>query len=299
MGSKTVVNIGDRYNRWTVVGEPFYKEYLNSFPARYVNCVCDCGTEKQVKLAALTSPSKPSISCGCFQKEITRLQLEIVEIGTVFERLTVIENLGLSETKKNTVVVQCSCGSPSFSVRLNAIKQGNTKSCGCLQKEVVSNLVKTHGMTGTSAYGSWQGMKNRCTSPNNCRWDRYGGRGISYPEKWETFDGFWEDMSEGWYAGADIDRIDFNLNYCKENCRWADRDVGNHNKSKAEDCTSEYKGVYYDKARDKWVARINRNGKVHLQKRFNTELEAALAYDNASEEIYGDRPNKTIKGFIP
>ncbi|MNN46651.1 AP2 domain protein [compost metagenome] len=102
-------------------------------------------------------------------------------------------------------------------------------------------------------------------------------------------------MSCGWFEGADIDRIDFDLSYSKDNCRWVNRDIGNHNKSKPQDCTSIFKGVYYDKARDKWVARVNRNGTVYLQKRYNTEIEAALAYDNISEEIYGDRPNKTTR----
>lgn len=88
------------------------------------------------------------------------------------------------------------------------------------------------------------------------------------------------------------------MGYSRENCRWVDRDVGNHNKSKSIG-TSIYKGVYFDKRRGKWVARLSRNGIIHLQKRFESEYSAALAYDDASEEYYGDRPNKTVKGVIP
>lgn len=286
------VKIGDKFNRWTISSEVFYKTFKSGSKAKFVNCVCDCGTESTLRLSALTSPSKPSYSCGCYHREMTVLKNTIVEVlGTVYGRLTVIENLGMIEGK-NKVIVSCSCGSPSFSVRLDAIRGGQTQSCGCLQKEKVMEAITTHGMTGTSAYGSWQGMKNRCESDNNCRWDRYGGRGIAYDPKWKTFEGFWEDMSEGWYEGADIDRIDFDLNYVKENCRWVDRDIGNHNKGKSKG-TSIYKGVYYDKQRDKWTARLNRNGIIYLQKRFQNELDAAIAYDDKSEEVYGDRPNKT------
>lgn len=48
--------------------------------------------------------------------------------------------------------------------------------------------------------------------------------------------------------------------------------------------TSEYKGVCFDKSRGKWLARI---GTRHLG-RFNIETEAAMAYDNAAIERYGE-----------
>ena len=292
MAKEIKVKIGDKFNRWTITSEVFYRTFKSGAKAKFVNCLCECGTESVLRLAALTSPTRPSYSCGCYQREMTVLKNTLIEdIGTVYGRLTVIENLGLVEGK-NRVIVSCSCGSPNFSVRLDAIRSGQTQSCGCFQKEKALEACTKHGMTGTSAYGSWQGMKHRCEKETNCRWDRYGGRGISYPEKWKTFEGFWEDMAIGWYEGADIDRIDFDLDYSKENCRWADRDVGNHNKSKSKG-TSRYKGVYYDKARDKWTARLNRNGVIYLQKRFENEYDAAMAYDDKSEEVYGDRPNKT------
>lgn len=298
------VSIGDNYNRWEIVSEVFYKTFPNGSKAKFVKCRCICGTESTLRLAALTSPSKPSISCGCYHREQVRLLNTVsIAIGTEFGRLIVLENMGMLETDalpRNFVKVLCSCGkTEAFLTRVDGLKDGNTRSCGCLQIEAAIKTFTTHGMSNTSAYGSWQKLRYRCDSPKDPRWDRYGGRGISYPSHWNTFESFWKEMSEGWYEGADIDRIDFDLSYSKENCRWVDRDVGNHNKSKPSNCTSEYKGVYYDKQRDKWTARLNRNGIIHLQQRFNTEHEAALAYDDASEEYYGDRPNKTVKGAIP
>ena len=297
MSTKAIqINIGDKYNRWEVLSDVFYKTFPNGSKAKFVECVCRCGTVSVLRAAALTSPTKPSISCGCYRAEQTSLLNTVkLGVGEKFGRLTVLESLGMEAVgagKRNMVLVSCECGSDPFKIRLDGLKDGNTKSCGCLQKEAVSLVMTTHGMSNTTAYSSWQGMKDRCTNPNNNRWGRYGGRGISYPNDWETFGGFWIDMSEGWYEGADIDRIDFDGNYCKENCRWVNRDVGNHNKSKSLG-TSIYKGVYYDKRRDAWVARLNRNLVIYLQKRFSTEQEAAKAYDDASEQIYGDRPNGT------
>lgn len=297
------VTIGDIYNRWEVISEVFYKKFPGGSTAKFARCKCECGIESTLRLAALTSPSKPSISCGCYRVEQTKLLNTVtLEVGSKVARLTVIENMGMIEIQsvpRNFIKVLCDCGkSEPFLVRLDGLRSGNTKSCGCLQIEVVTENSTTHGMTGTTAYSSWQGMKDRCTNVKNNRWHRYGGRGIDYPPHWIKFESFWDEMSVGWYEGADIDRIDNDLGYSKENCRWVDRDVGNHNKSKSKG-TSIYKGVYWDKTREYWVARLNRNGVIYLQKRFNTEQEAALAYDDASEEYYGDRPNKTIKGAIP
>ena len=77
-----------------------------------------------------------------------------------------------------------------------------------------------HGMVGKPVYYVWQAMLQRCKNPNNPKFHIYGGKGITVDEKWKTFEGFWEDMSEGFEEGLTIDRKDSNLGYNKENCRW-------------------------------------------------------------------------------
>ncbi len=60
------------------------------------------------------------------------------------------------------------------------------------------------------------------------------------------------------------------------------------NARKRSGCSSQYKGVYWDKAARKWKAQIQRNGKREALGRFDDEHRAAQAYNDAAAETFGE-----------
>lgn len=86
------------------------------------------------------------------------------------------------------------------------------------------------------------------------------------------------------------DHIDGNgLNNQRINLRLVTRSQNQWNRSKTDSTvTSQYKGVYYAKDRQKWRAQINANGKRTLLGHFKTEVGAARAYNKAAVELHGE-----------
>ena len=90
--------------------------------------------------------------------------------------------------------------------------------------------------------------------------------------------------------GIGTDHINRNtLDNRRENLRFATQSQNNMNSLKHRDAlTSRFKGVSWQKAREKWMAVIGIDGKYIFLGRFNSEEQAARAYDRAALKHFGE-----------
>lgn len=144
--------------------------------------------------------------------------------GQKFGRLTVLYRLHNHHKKHTYWLCVCECGN-LVEVYGNSLKNGNTKSCGCLHKETISSLNCTHHKSNVKLYKVWNAMKQRCHNKNNKRYKDYGGRGIAVCSEWkDDFMSFYNwALSNGYKDNLTIDRINNNGNYEPNNCRLVDK----------------------------------------------------------------------------
>lgn len=121
------IDIGNRVGRWTVIRE------VRKSGKKYYSCRCDCGEVKDVYYRSIEQGL--SLSCGCLRSELNRdkgVELTGKKIG----KLTV---LCRDAGRDGYWVCLCECGGRK-SIVAKSLREGNTRSCGCIQRGVASKI---------------------------------------------------------------------------------------------------------------------------------------------------------------
>ncbi len=204
-------------------------------------------------------------TCGC----LTKLNNNINDFK-------LIKDLGIIKQARYAIFKCKECNN-NFKTRVTGITTGKTKSCGCLPKH------KTHGLTNTRLYETFQGMKSRCYKKGRKDQKHYYDKNIKICKEWldnsEIF--FKWALRNGYKDNLTIERIDGLKDYSPDNCKFESYHIQATNKPKIMNTnTSGYKGVTFVKTRNKYNARIMINGKRKLIGNYNTAREAGQAYDD-------------------
>jgi hypothetical protein len=150
----------------------------------------------------------------------------ILNPGQKFGRLTVVKFEGSNSRGLRTYKCLCDCGNVGYWTP-GALVSGNTKSCGCLNRDLKSSP-KKHGFARRGSlrrkeYATWRQIISRC-KPHNQKHKYYYDRGIQVYDGWIGEGGFLRFLE---HIGpcppykCSIDRIDNDKGYEPGNVRWA------------------------------------------------------------------------------
>lgn len=140
-----------------------------------------------------------------------------------FSRLTVLDRAN-TDGRRTKWTCRCDCGNTK-KVDAAHLRNGHTRSCGCLQKDHPNHFIHGDGAKGArrgKEYRVWSHMCGRCLNPTDHAYKNYGGRGITVCDEWRSsYPAFLADMGRC-PPGKTLGRINNDLGYSKSNCRWED-----------------------------------------------------------------------------
>jgi hypothetical protein len=126
---------------------------------------------------------------------------------------------------------KCDCGNERV-IDMNPVRNGLTKTCGCLHKAVCKKLLTRHGLYRHPLRYIHRTMVRRCHNEKDAAYHRYGARGIKVCDEWRNSlqDFMIWAIGAGWKPWLTIDRRNNDGNYEPSNCRFVNRTVQANNR---------------------------------------------------------------------
>lgn len=295
--------VGRKYGRLTVVRKVEKDKYL-----RY-ECKCDCGNVKIVPVGSLASGV--NVSCGCISQENrkTLAKSRIIDLtGKTFSYLTVLGRDDDYVSPSGNVMLRwrcrCVCGKET-SVVGNCLKNGNIKSCGCMQKELngkAHRKVNRYDLSGDYGVGydvndrEFYFDKEDYDLIKNFRWqvDPTDGYVTSTDRTRNYAKVRMHRLIMGLYPGNKEIKVDHIHSERKNDNRKVNLRLATPSQNAMNMCmmpnnTSGVTGVSYVPKKKLWMAYITKDGvrrTLGVRKDFDKAVELRR---NAEEELFGDR----------
>ena len=294
---------GHKYEQITVLG----RSHKDSGGRWYMWVECSCGNCFQMRVSSL----KATQSCGCmigYYQKLNRKPKEKVYDNVTYKdvQFGILKMSGEYEvtykySETGLRLYECSCVicGNKYKLSLSNIKVGFSQKCKCWKEHAIDWIKSQPADSNHHLYKTFTGMHSRCYSKKNKNYTRYGAVGVTVCNEWEKsnkgFTKFLEDMLPSWKPDLSLHRIDNIPLYSKDTCVWETDSVQGHVQKKREFKdrvpTSVFIGVCQKGKKVSYISQIMRDRKSIVLGHFKTELAAALAYDEAAIELYGDDAN--------
>jgi hypothetical protein len=135
--------------------------------------------------------------------EMSRTRIQLKKGDKLSEYLTFVKD-GNTRNRRRRVWCRCECNNNIKEYYLEAIRRGNTKSCGCYRNKRTSESNSTHRLSLDPIYHVWKDMDQR---GERCK-------------DWASVKSFIEWGMKGWQKGFWLRRYDETQKFSPDNCYW-------------------------------------------------------------------------------
>lgn len=161
-------------------------------------------------------------------------------VNTKINKWYVLEKSNKNKWGSQYYLCKCECGTIKSVAKADLLsnKSSQCAKCGYKFGRDISVLKSPligkgnnfrHGMNKTPTHRVWLQMRVRCNAIEGKNYKWYKSRGIKVCDRWNKFVNFLEDMGEK-PPKMYLDRINNDLGYFKENCRWVNAKINSQNR---------------------------------------------------------------------